>query len=59
MLLLLLFWRNVKNRNFVNRYVRATGFKKALLVVIDYEEHDAMNDTVLFGGATPVCNTNS
>ncbi|XP_022834500.1 sodium channel protein Nach-like [Spodoptera litura] len=45
---------NVKNRNFVNRNVRATGFTKTLLVVIDFQEEDAMNATILYGGATPV-----
>ncbi|CAH1637630.1 unnamed protein product [Spodoptera littoralis] len=48
---------NVKNRNFVNRYVKATGFTKALIVVIDYDEEDAMNATLLYGGSTPVMYT--
>uniref|UniRef100_A0A2H1WVH9 SFRICE_020475 n=1 Tax=Spodoptera frugiperda TaxID=7108 RepID=A0A2H1WVH9_SPOFR len=48
---------NVKDQNFVNRTVKATGFINALIVVTDYEMEDSMLGTLLNAGAVPVMYT--
>uniref|UniRef100_A0A2H1VKW3 SFRICE_012692 n=1 Tax=Spodoptera frugiperda TaxID=7108 RepID=A0A2H1VKW3_SPOFR len=48
---------NVKDQNFVNRTVKATGFINALIVVTDYEIEDSMLGTLLNAGAVPVMYT--
>lgn len=49
-----MIYRNTRNPHFVIRNVTHAGFRNGLIVLSDYNPEDALDRTILDGGATKV-----